>query len=430
MEQLLEIARKRADRVELMSTDGSSDNVSFENAKLKDIASTIQSGVCLTLVKDGKLGFAYTRNLIDRKQLVEDALAALKGEVAADYEMPLTRDLPRLDSYDPAIEKVSNTEMVKECQRVCDALSPKTEGQVNCSSARSTRRIRVMNSAGTDLSIRSSSYYFYAAIYFPGSYSSVYRMVVDKKLVPASDEYLDYILNTFTRAQKEVKPESGKVKVLFLPEAVYSLVWRLLAAASAKPVYEKVSPLKDKVGQQVFSDKLTIVDEPLNDQLPDARAFDDEGTRCRNRPIVENGVFKGFYADRYYAWKLGIEPTGNGYRGDITSRVNPTVEHLALRPGAESFASLLRLMGRGIMVGSVMGAHSGNILNGDFSIGLSPGFWVENGEVAGHVKDAMLAGNIYETLKNVVAVGSECHHGPMGYFPAVLLDGVSFATKG
>lgn len=46
-----------------------------------------------------------------------------------------------------------------------------------------------------------------------------------------------------------------------------------------------------------------------------------------------------------------------------------------------------------------LGAHSGNIPNGDFSIGLSPGLYVENGEIVGHVKDSMVAGNIYEVMK-------------------------------
>ena len=91
---------------------------------------------------------------------------------------------------------------------------------------------------------------------------------------------------------------------------------------------------------------------------------------------------------------------------------------------------LLKEMGTGVVVAGVLGAHSGNILNGDYSIGLSPGLWVENGEIAGRVKDAMVAGNVYEDLKNVVALGDRQHAGFMGRFPALLLDGVSFATRG
>jgi PmbA protein len=86
-------------------------------------------------------------------------------------------------------------------------------------------------------------------------------------------------------------------------------------------------------------------------------------------------------------------------------------------------------MGRGVVVADVMGPHSGNILNGDYSMGLSPGLWVENGEIVGQVKDAMVAGNVYETMREVVSVEDRVRSVYMGRFPAVLFDHVSLATK-
>ena len=65
---------------------------------------------------------------------------------------------------------------------------------------------------------------------------------------------------------------------------------------------------------------------------------------------------------------------------------------------------LIGMMQKGVIVGGAMGAHSGNILNGEYSIGLAPGSYVENGVIAGRVKDAMVAGNVYETMQNVVAI--------------------------
>jgi len=77
----------------------------------------------------------------------------------------------------------------------------------------------------------------------------------------------------------------------------------------------------------------------------------------------------------------------------------------------------------------VMGAHSGNLLHGDYSVGLAPGLWVENGEIVGVVKDSMMAGNVYEDMKNVLAVGDTVQDAPMGRFPALLLDNVSFSAR-
>jgi len=89
----------------------------------------------------------------------------------------------------------------------------------------------------------------------------------------------------------------------------------------------------------------------------------------------------------------------------------------------------MALMEKGIVIAGVMGAHSGNILNGDFSIGLSPGLYVENGEIRGHVKDAMVAGNIFETMNHVLELENTLHPASGGMFPAILFDQVSVATK-
>ena len=430
MEKLMDIARKVADKVEVYSETMSSTGVSFENSRLKDIDSSMRSGVGLLLFSGGKLGYAYTRNLIDREGLVRNALASIKGGVEADYDLPLTEGLSELDTYDADIEELTSTQMVDECERVCGEFAGRTEGQLNISTGRDTSTVRVINSAGTDLSARSSSYYFYAALYYPGSYASISRVVLDKKFIPFSRENLDYVLNTYNESLKEVKPETGKTKVLFLPETLYALVWRLKAATQGKSVYEGVSPLKDRLGEKVFSDALTVIDRPLDDAWAGARAFDDEGTACRDMPIVEAGVLRNFYFDRFYAAKMKAEPTGHGFRPGIASRVAPSLEHLVIEPGGSSFVDLLKEMGTGIIVGGAMGAHSGNILNGDFSIGLSPGLYVTDGGIAGHVKDAMVAGNIYETLQHVVGVGDTLYPSFMGKFPAVLLDDVSFAARG
>ena len=194
-------------------------------------------------------------------------------------------------------------------------------------------------------------------------------------------------------------------------------------------MYEKVSPLTGRKGEKLFSELLTVSDEPLDDTRPGARAFDDEGTVCRSMKLVEAGRLSGYYCDRYYAWKLGGEPTGHGYRSGIEAKAVPTLEHLVIKPGEASLERLIGMMDSGIIVSSVLGAHSGNILNGDYSIGLSPGFCVEKGKVIGHVKDAMVAGNIYDTLKNVVAVGDRLFPAHLGWFPALLLDGVNFAAR-
>jgi PmbA protein len=430
MERLMEQAKKVADRVEVYCEDTVLDTVSFENARLKDIDSKMQSGVRLTLLKGGRLGSAYTRNLIDREGLAQNALASLKAGTEADYDLPQGKALPALKTYESSLTTLSNTAMTDECQRICDYLTKRVRGQVNTAAGRTMTKVRVLNSRGTDLSATLSNYMSYGAAFYPGSYSAVARMVAAKEFAQLGEEDLEFIASTYNASQKEAKPRSGPTKVLFLPEAMYALIWRLTAATSAKSFYEKVSPVLGKLGQKLFSEKLSVVNEPLDDSRPGARSFDDEGTACRTLPIVEAGVLKSIYCDWYYAWKLGIEPTGDGFREGIETKAVPTLGHLVIKPGTSSLCDLLGMMGSGVVVSELLGAHSGNILNGDFSVGLAPGLWVEKGEIVGHVKDAMVAGNIYEILKNVVAVGNRLMPAHMGWFPPILFENVNFAAKG
>ncbi|MFO7675472.1 MAG: TldD/PmbA family protein [bacterium] len=430
MDKLLEIARRKAYQAEVFSTSTAADAVSFENGRLKNIQSSMLSGVGLTVMKSGRLGTAYTRNLADRDGLVDNALAALAGGVEADYQLAPAANLPELNSYDAGIERLTSADLVGECNRLAGVLTSRTRGEIHVAAGRSVTSVRLLTSAGLDATVRSSSYVGYCAAHYPGSHASIWRQVEGKAFVPVGDGDLDYVVETYNAGEEEVRATSGPSRVLFLPPSVFALAWRLKAATTGVTVHQKVSPLRDKVGEQVLSPMLTFTDAPLDDRLPGARAFDDEGTPCRNRAVFERGVLRGFHTDRYYAWKLGTEPTGNGWRPDITARPSPGLEHLRIEPGRHALAALLKEMGRGVVVAGAMGAHSGNILNGDYSIGLSPGLWVENGEIAGRVKDAMVAGNVYEDLKRVVAVGNRLETGYMGRFPALLLDGVNFATRG
>jgi PmbA protein len=429
MEQLFEMVKKVSDKAEIYSMDTRADSVSFENAHLKDIESRMQSGVSLRIMKNDILGFAYTRNLINRGELIQNALDSLKGGVDGVFDFPCTRDLPSLNTYDTSIENLSTPAMVEECRRVCELLSQKTEGQLNVSSHRSVSRVRIMNSSGTDLSLKSSAYILNTQILYPYSYSSIHRPLISKAFEKAPDEYLSYLTDIYNRSIKEVVPEGIKTNVLFLPETAYVLMWRLQSATNGQSIYQNVSPIADKIGEKIFDEKLSIFNEPSDDSLPGARSFDDEGIPCRRFPLIEKGVLKNFYYDLYFAQKLKTPPTGHGFKSSLSSKPVPSLNHLSISPGNTPFSGLVRSIDKGIIIAGALGAHSGNIPNGDFSVGISPGLYVEKGEIVGHVKDAMAAGNIYDILRNIVERENMLHPSSGGNFPSLLFDNITVTVK-
>lgn len=436
MEKLLKMAMDVSDQAELFSIDEKKTGVSFENAKLKDIDTAIQSGMSLRIIRDGKIGFAYTRNLLDQEGFLQNALDSIKGGAEAPKDFPTSKEVRSLDAYDSSIESVSSEKIVEECQRICDRLVGKTNGQLNLTAGVITKTIRLLNSQGSNLVCHNTYHHVCPTLLYPGSYANIHRHFIRKGFEKVPQDILDHILSLFMASEKVAKSAAGKMKVLFLPETVYVLMWRLQSATSAKMLYQKESPLADKIGEKIFDDKLTIVDDPLNDTFPGARAFDDEGTPCRTLPLVEKGIVKNYYCDLYYAKKTGAKPTGHGYKNamwgadTISIKPTPSLLHLSIETGDVTFTDMIRSMDRGIIVGEALGAHSGNIPNGDYSIGLSPGLCVEAGEIVGHVKDSMVAGNIYDTLKNVISIEDIQHLGPSGRYPAILVEDVHVATKG
>ena len=428
MERLLEIAKKQTDAVTVYNARYTVDTVRFENGRLKAADSHLNSGTALTVVKDGKQGFAYTRNLIDREGLVRDAVAALAGGVEASGPLPEQVKLPKLDTE--AESPGGNAALADECRRVVDYLSGRVKGPVFVLANWIAQDQRVLTSSDVDAACRSTTYVAFASVSYPGTNAGISRSISARSFTPFPEEDLRFISDTYNASEKEVKAASGRIPVLFLPFSAWALAWRLQEATDARNVYEKVAPVVGRIGERILSEKLTIADKPLDDSLPGARAFDDEGTPCRDLMLFEHGVLKNFYNDRFYARKTVTEPTGHGYRGDITDRPQASLDHLVISPGEHSFADMLKLMGRGVIAVMPLGAHSGNRLNGDYSIGLAPGLWVEDGAIVGMVKDSMVAGNVYEDLRNVIAVEDRIHDSQGIRCPSLLLDNVSFTTRG
>jgi PmbA protein len=435
MQDLLKKALKKSDQAEIYYTDSSHTNIEFNNGKLHDIQSSIQSGYSIRIIKNRLLGFSYTKNLLDPEGLIENGVRSLEGKVEAEFDFPVTPELPKLKTYDPAIKNLNSEKLIEECNRISKKFLAKTSAEVEISASVNCNSIKLVNSAGTDLNQHNSAFVVWANLCYPGGAAGLSDFKVNFSFAEFPDNKIDTLIESYNLSQKPVKPAGGKMQVLFMPNSIYTLMWRLKSATNGKLIYEKTSPLIDKIGEKVFSDKLTIYDDPLNDNLPGARSFDDEGEKTDRTDIVNKGVLKNFYYDLNYAAKMNTRSTGNGYKaaqwgGEIIKlKPLPVAAHLFIKPGETSLQEMINSIDRGIILHGVMGAHSGNIPNGDYSVGVSPGIYVEKGKIVGRVKDAMVAGNIYETLNCIETLENRLHPSFGGTFPAILCDKVSVSIK-
>lgn len=431
MDKLLEMAKNRGCRAEVFSVRNRNLSMSKVNGAVSDVSASIQSGISLRILKDGKTGMAYTKNLIDREELLNNALASLEAGVDADYDFPYSERVEHLAEYDQAVEDKGYDYLSDQITGLEPLYRKIRAGILNLHSGTSVSEIRIMNTSGADLIQKESDVYCMGNVIYPGTATGLRNVFQGRSGAVIHIPDTARTVKFFNDSLPEVEIGEGRMKVMLTPEVMYALTWRLSSASSGKAFHEKVSPLLEKKGKKVFSPLISLVSDPTTGN-GGTRLFDDEGVRTFRLPVFENGVFTNIYNNLDYASKLGDEPTGTGFRGGmwggekVSMTPSPSLSYANFSTGESSFEEMLGMMDRGIIVFGALGAHSGNILNGDLSIGLSPGLFVENGKVTGRVKDGMMAGNVYDMLSKTIAVENCPHYTGSAYEnPAILLDDIS-----
>ncbi len=431
MDKLLKIAAAKGLKAEVYSIREKSLSMSKVNGAVSEVSASIQSGVSLRILKDGKLGFAYTKNLIDREELIANALSSLDAGVEALYDFPDAGSISISDDYDEAVEGMSFPEIRKNVEQVEELYGQMKEGVFEAAAGCGTSEMRILNTSGSDLRQKESTVYSMGQMIYPGTSSGIHNIFMGVSDAKPCVSDVNRTVDFFHSSLPEVEIGDSRMKVLFTPDSMYALTWRLGVASSAKSFYEKVSPLLNKVDSQVVSPLISLVSDPTVGRTG-RRFFDDEGIKTHRVPIFENGVFKTVYNNLDYASKMKTAPLGTGFRGGmwggekVAMSPAPSLSHATFSLGSKSFEEMLAMMDRGVILFGALGAHSGNILNGDLSIGLNPGLYVENGKVVGRVKDAMMAGNIYEMLSKAIAVENKPYYtDSMFDNPSILLEDIS-----
>jgi len=171
-----------------------------------------------------------------------------------------------------------------------------------------------------------------------------------------------------------------------------------------------VSVYAGKLGEQVASPLVTVIDDAT---IPNARgsfSFDDEGISAQRTILVENGILKGYLYDRLSAMKAKTASTGNGRREGYHARPIVRMTNTLIAPGKCDPDSIIRGVPQGLLVRK-MGGGQVNTVNGDFVFEVTEGYLIENGAIGEPVRGATLTGNGPDILKKVVQVGSDLGFG-------------------
>lgn len=431
MERILSMAMETADQAEVYAISTDRAEVAMRNGSVTEVSSGITGGVALRIIRGGIAGTAYASGTSDPARLVANATASLEAGVEARYSFPEPAEYPALDLWSEEASKAGFRGLSELLRGTLSFFGGRVDAQTDVSGACGSTTRRIMNSRGLDVSSRRSFFVHWVQVLFHCTETSVTESFHSLDGRPADPERLAEVVELYRRGLPECGAPTGRMKVLFHPNALHTLTGRILAATGAQAFHDSSSPLLDRVGERVASGCITFGDHPHSAGLPGATPFDDEGVATRTLPLIEGGVFRGRYTNLDLSARLGIEPTGSGYRsGSIYAPPSPALACEHFEPGTAGFDGMIASIDEGILLLGVLGAHSGNVMNGDFSVGMNPGLLVRNGSIVGRVRDGMVTGNVWDLLGRVEAVEDRFHN-PAGASPnpCILVDGVSVAAR-
>ena len=372
-------------------------SVTAFQGEVERLTSASSSGVGVRVVKDGRLGYAYTADTSDGG--LRECLAEARANLEVSGEDP-GNVLPDAAAYEP-LDGLFDARLAEADPERKVALALDLVGE-----------IAVASSLGVSGSFAvTHAWCISVALATEDGQSQVgyavdaARALDDLDPGPVAREAADRAV----RMLGATKPPTRTVPVVFDRMVASSLLGVLLAGLSAEEVQKRRSLFADRLGQRVGAAGLQLVDDGRLVAGPGAAPFDGEGVPTRRTVLIDDGVLACFLHNTATAARDGggARSTGNARRGSFKSTPGVSAHNLFLEPGDLDQAGLLARAGEGLLVQDVSGVHSGaNPITGDFSVGVS-GLLFRDGQLAEPVREATVAAHLLDILNGIDAVGSD-----------------------
>ena len=375
----------------------------LERSESQDLGLRVLIGKQQAIVSSSDRAPTTLDELVERavamaRAIPEDPFCGLAepGEIAATW--------PALDMLDP---DEPSAETLIERARAAEETALAVSGITNSEGADAgwgRSRIALVASNGFAGSYAGSSHGVSASV-IAGSGTAMERDYDFASAVYAGDLKSPEVVGREAgeRAVKRLgarKMPTGKMPVIFDPRVARSFISHLLGGISGPSIARGASFLKDKLGQRIFPEAITITEDPHRQRGLRSKPFDGEGIANRRRALIDKGVLTTWLLDLRSARQLKMTTTGHAARG-TASPPSPAATNMWIEPGAQSPAELYADVKSGFYVTELMGMGV-NGVTGDYSRGAA-GFWIENGELAFPVSEMTVAGNLKDMFLRLVA---------------------------
>ena len=366
----------------------------------------------------GRVGYSFTERLDESliAKLVQNAAdnAAVIEEKEIEKLYPGDSEYPQVVSFNPALEGVSAADKLAAAfalEKHAYAADSRVKSVDYCVLGTGKNRVNIANSYGQDLSHDSNMAYAYVSV----------RVEENGVVKTAGELWFDNDFGKFshekiadTAVQKALSylgaksVDSKNYPVIFDNETACDFFGAFAGVFFAENAQKGFSLLDGKEGEKIAADCVTLRDDGVCEHYPLGNVpFDSEGVATQQKAIIENGVLRTLLYNTKTAEKAGKKSTGNGFKPGFAASVGTSTTNFYIAPSQTTPEQLRADIKQGLLITQMAGLHAGlNAISGEFSIS-SDGFLIEDGKITRPVEQITVAGNFYELLKNIQAVGSD-----------------------
>lgn len=231
--------------------------------------------------------------------------------------------------------------------------------------------------------------------------------------------------------RRPASPRAGTQPVILSPGAFASLLQPMLDEFNGAQAMRRGARggrrrvgFANRVGQQMFDARFSLHDDATLSDRPRSAPVDHEGIPGQRTALIDHGVVTGFYHDLQSAAWSGTRSTGNGWRW-MMEPPYPTPTNVTVGTGSTRLSAMLKDLGDGLLIDTVMDSDGESGLRGDFARTVVLGYQLRDGRVAGYVKGIGIAGNLYRSLKRIETLSCDGYWVGNVFAPYVLLADVT-----
>lgn len=410
--EIAEIAKreveKECDAYEIYVDESKSIELDSRKEELNFAKEEIEKGIGIRVIKDNKIGFAFTSNMEKIAETANQAIENSKlNKIDENYAFSQVEKVSDVkDVFDKKFNDLSVDESVEFLKSVISQASDSGCEVTGSGFSASAGKSLLINSNGVSIENEGTGFGLGLSVTIQkeGQIATAYNSV-SSRFYDLDGEKLASEVCDLAKSSLDTKPiETNDYDVVLDYYAATGLLQTFLNAFDGENVRRGRSILKGKIGTEIANPTLSIIDNPLLEKGMYSAKCDGEGSVSKETDLIKDGILNSFIYDIYTANKEGVESTSNGYRGSYLTTPMISPSNLEFK-----FSEMKDLseIDKGVLTTSVLGAHTANPISGDFSVEASNAFKIENGELSEPINKAMISGNVFEIMKKVEGLNTE-----------------------